>query len=332
MVPSADPPMGRLTDITFSVFHEFYLCGSSIFSPALGRWVPILWTVMRQQREFDFEAHFNQLWSVIDTAGVTERRAHDFMSSVVDNSQYSLAQMEGFKAAFRTWSFRKKHLGALSGTALQAECTELDLQAPKLLKGFGFHFAQSAERIRKNGSFVDVEMRSLFRTTISALRFCRSEEKFWAHLKTFNESFTRCTEWIQRWIRCDIQSMVFPALKLMDQERWDSLPTTTLALESQHAVYYLTFERKMDPLNGLHCLQSLADLLHAEHNAEGEGIKTRYGEQHAVSELRKARKSTYFNDGRAPDVVAAVETAKETKGKPKAAAENKPAQNVLNGG
>ncbi|KAE8218689.1 hypothetical protein CF319_g7482 [Tilletia indica] len=305
---------GVLTDVTYSVFQEFYLCGSSVFSPRLGRWVPILWTVLRRQREMDFEAHFGYLWHAIDEAGLSETEAYELMASVVD---YSQAQMNGFKASHRAWAARKRNLGTLSESALQAEYKDLDAKAQKLLKGCAFHFIQSSERLRKNGSFVPVDEQEPFRSIVKALRTCRTENSFYSNLKRFNDQFPKCAEWVQWWIRCDIQSLVFPALKVMDQERWDSLPTTTSALESQHALYYLTFERKMDIINGLHCLQSLAELLEAEHDAEEEGIKTRYGEQRDNLKVMKARKARYFNDGRAPDVAPQKQPKTTPAGNPK---------------
>ncbi|KAE8220237.1 hypothetical protein CF319_g6206 [Tilletia indica] len=59
----------------------------------------------------------------------------------------------------------------------------------------------------------------------------------------------------------------------------------------------------MDLICGLQCLQELAELLQAEHLAEGEGRATRYGKSgiKPPKKFRRGAKQTEKNDGRAPD-------------------------------
>ncbi|KAE8233887.1 hypothetical protein CF326_g1074, partial [Tilletia indica] len=292
---------GVLTDVTFSVFKDFYLCGSSVFSHSLGRWVPILWSIFQNQREIDFAAHFDYLWQTIDDASLSDDAAQALMAGVVDFSQ---AQLNGFKKSFRTWALRRKRLTDLSAVALAAECKVLDEMAQKLLKGCGFHFLQSAERVKKNGSFVQTELRSRFEELLKSLRAAKTVASFDKIMQNLEKEFPKCIEWLHWWVRCDISSLVFPAHRVMEQQQWDQMPTTTSPLESLHALYYLSWERKMDLHSGADSLQRLAELMQAEYEAEEGGIATRYGVQQASTRKAKARRARYLNDGRAPDVPA----------------------------
>ncbi|KAE8227598.1 hypothetical protein CF326_g7502 [Tilletia indica] len=94
---------GVLTDVTYSVFTEFYLCGSSVFSVQLRRWIPVLWTVLRQQRDEDFAFHFTNLFNLAADAGKTRLETELMLMGVVDFSQ---AQLNGFRAAYKAWRIR----------------------------------------------------------------------------------------------------------------------------------------------------------------------------------------------------------------------------------
>ncbi|KAK0558835.1 hypothetical protein OC861_006815, partial [Tilletia horrida] len=74
----------------------------------------------------------------------------------------------------------------------------------------------------------------------------------------------------------------------------------------------------MDLLSGCQCLQELAELLEAEHRAEGQGKATRYGKSE-IRPLRLKRKKVgkYTNDGRAPD-----SNSLRSKSKPRASRVN----------
>ncbi|KAE8227599.1 hypothetical protein CF326_g7503 [Tilletia indica] len=99
----------------------------------------------------------------------------------------------------------------------------------------------------------------------------------------------------------------------MSEERWTALPTTTSALENQHYLLYLAFEKKMDLISGAQCLHALAEMYEAEHSAEGKGVKSRYGTDEAKTKVKTSKRSTFVNDGRPPDTVPAGKPTKGSK-------------------
>ena len=128
-----DGRMGILTDVTFKVFENFYLCTSSIFSTAVGRWVPILWTVLRNQREDDFADHFYHLFESLQEQDYDLKTIEDMMSGTVDFSQ---AQRAGFVSAYVRWRTRASGMSTLTSTAAQeAEQQEYANRAGTLLRG-----------------------------------------------------------------------------------------------------------------------------------------------------------------------------------------------------
>ncbi|KAK0519184.1 hypothetical protein OC834_007470 [Tilletia horrida] len=94
----------------------------------------------------------------------------------------------------------------------------------------------------------------------------------------------------------------------MSDHHWQDLPTTTSALENQHYIYYLQFDKKLDLVSGLRCLQALAEKIEAEDGAETVGQKTRYSRLERPS---KRPRPNFENDGRAPDTADSFKTVKK---------------------
>ncbi|CAD7064404.1 unnamed protein product, partial [Tilletia caries] len=68
-------------------------------------WVPILWTVLRSQKEEDFAQHFYYMFECLTANGLKRKEVEDKMASVVD---FSLAQRNGFKKAYARWRSVKR--------------------------------------------------------------------------------------------------------------------------------------------------------------------------------------------------------------------------------
>ncbi|KAE8230145.1 hypothetical protein CF326_g4860 [Tilletia indica] len=225
---------------------------------------------------------------------------------------FSQAQLKGFWLSYRRWRGEIKGLKGLSSAALAAEHAEYDADCSKLLKGCSFHFEQSATRARRNGSFVEVDDRDAFVKHVAILRDAKKEQDLLNGVNVFIKTFPRCEKWISWWVRCEIKSLIFPAAKKMSDRRWDELPTTTSTLENQHNLYYLQFEKKMDLVSGVQCLQAVAELAEDEHSAELEGKKTRYAR---APTMAKKRRPEFVNDGRAPDTAETLSSRPSKKAK-----------------
>ncbi|KAE8267185.1 hypothetical protein A4X09_0g5167 [Tilletia walkeri] len=292
---------GILTDVTFKVFENFYLCTSSVFSHILGRWVPILWTVLRQQREPDFADHFFHLFRSLQEQGFGREEVERLMSGTVDFSQ---AQRAGFVSAYVRW---RSALGAMQGltseAARAAEKEEYALSGATLLKGCLFHFRQSVQRVQGNGNFVPKNKQDVFEKLIRGMLNAKSKDPITDYAAQLFDEFPGCYDWLTWWLSCDTAAMLFPGLTKMPLSRWKNLASSISALENLHSIYYLCWRTNMDLMCGLQCLQELAELLEAEHGAGGEGRATRYGKTgiRALRKKVKGRKGAEINDGRAPD-------------------------------
>ncbi|CAD6891507.1 unnamed protein product, partial [Tilletia caries] len=269
-------------------------------------WVPILWTVLRSQKEEDFAQHFYYMFECLTANGLKRREVEDKMASVVD---FSLAQRNGFKKAYARWRVSFTSLADLSEAARDAEIASFEAHAASLLKGCLFHFHQSVKRVKNNGNFVRVTMQDTFMSLIHAALAAKTEDVLHTTFASLFNKFPECTEWLAWWLQCDTACMIFRSLKTMDDAMWDRIPTSTSALENMHSIYYLCWETNMDLITGLQCLQELAELLEDEYAAEKLGIATRY--KHQADKRQKGRKRTaadpsegYENDGRAPDSTA----------------------------
>lgn len=303
-VPETDVESGHagvLTDVTFRVFESYFLCTSSVFSVALSRWVPIMWTVLRNQKEEDFAQHFLSLFQCLSMAGLSREDVEQKMASVVD---FSLAQKNGFKQAYARWRSQYSPLSQLSQAAKDAEMASFEAHAGSLLKGCLFHFHQSVKRVRNNGNFVPVAKQDEFLLLIKkTLNPKTSEDALYTTFAVILEKFPNCREWLTWCLQCDTASMIFPSITVMGDQRWNKLPTSISALENLHSIYYMCWEVKMDLISGLQCLQGLAELFEAEHSAEESGATTRYRvkQPKAVASKPKRGVRKYDNDGRAPD-------------------------------
>lgn len=310
---------GILTDVTYKVFDNFYLCTSSIFSYVLGRWVPVLWSVLLQQKEADFADHFFHLFSLLQQNGVASSDIERLMSGTVD---FSRAQRNGFIAAYTRWRSDNAAFNSLSEQAQAAERKLYATHAATLLKGCLFHFRQSVTRVKRNGNFVAADKQTTFEHHIDGLLTATRVHELTDHAAQLLSLFPDCHDWLVWWLACDVAAMLFPALKLMTPAKWDSLPSSISALESLHSFYYLCLTTNMDLLSGCQCLQELAELLEAEHSAQGQGKATRYGRSkiRPIRLQRKKRGGKFFNDGRAPDsdVLQSKGKSSATKRKPKA--------------
>lgn len=90
---------GILTDVTYSFFKAFYLCTSSIYNSTLGRWIPIIWTLLHRQKIENFRDHFYYLIEVLyaSNPNATLDDFDSLLSGVVD---FSEAQKKGLQQAY----------------------------------------------------------------------------------------------------------------------------------------------------------------------------------------------------------------------------------------
>ncbi|KAE8223949.1 hypothetical protein CF326_g8114 [Tilletia indica] len=203
--------------------------------------------------------------------GFGREEVERLMSGTVDFSQ---AQRAGFVSAYVRW---RSALGAMQGLTMQ--------------------------RVQGNGNFVPKNKQDVFEKLIRGMLNAKSKDPITDYAAQLFDEFPGCYDWLTWWLSCDTAAMLFPGLTKMPLSRWKNLASSISALENLHSIYYLCWRTNMDLMCGLQCLQELAELLEAEHGAEGEGRATRYGKTgiRALRKKVKGRKGAEINDGRAPD-------------------------------
>ncbi|KAE8209884.1 hypothetical protein CF327_g6188 [Tilletia walkeri] len=161
----------------------------------------------------------------------------------------------------------------------------------------------SVQRVQGNGNFVPKNKQDVFEKLIRGMLNAKSKDPITDYAAQLFDEFPGCYDWLTWWLSCDTAAMLFSGLTKMPLSRWKNLASSISALENLHSIYYLCWRTNMDLMCGLQCLQELAELLEAEHGAEGEGRATRYGKTgiRALRKKVKGRKGAEINDGRAPD-------------------------------
>lgn len=88
---------GLLTDVTYKLFKNGYLCSTSMYDHDLCRWIPILFTWLNGLHDEHYAAHFRSLMRCLKDAPMTPTQRNSLVRQVVG---FSKAQKKGFIAAY----------------------------------------------------------------------------------------------------------------------------------------------------------------------------------------------------------------------------------------
>ncbi|OAV93845.1 hypothetical protein PTTG_09709 [Puccinia triticina 1-1 BBBD Race 1] len=199
---------GLISDVTFCFFENDYLLTTSMFCEQTARWI---WGLSTNY----YKLHFTALLRQIVRPDLTPAKRDLMVRQVVD---FSLAQLEGFKAAYMD----------------VFACTD-PTRAAKMIKGC-------------TSTFVPRDLTSLFQADFQ--KKCMAlldpiEEGGPTHEEKIDEIrrlFPKTKRWLDWWTMSDVQAMLFPSRwPMLDDhpDGNDGLPDTTNAIKSMHRVYYM---------------------------------------------------------------------------------------------
>ena len=286
--------LGILTDATFDYFNGgSYLLSSSVFCEANQRWVPVLFSYTRGLDEEHHVPHFVVLIRHICQHVEGEREQAERLCQVVD---FSKAQKNAFITAYIKL-FRNDHIKNYSEESLREK-------ANNMIKGCSFHFFQSVERISKNGSIIPNYDRERFKQSCDILKATDNPVTYNSIVEEMKSRYPKAKAWIAWFTNDSIATMIFPACSGMDQNLFNSLPSTTNGQESLHKLFKSIGGKHNEIVNGLYKLLLIAESMRKDVELLETGITIRYGTTRSGKEAKKQPKRKYENDGRAPDSTA----------------------------
>jgi hypothetical protein len=225
-----------LTDVTFSVFHGYYLCSSVIYCKELGRHVLLYAAAIRNNDAGTFKTYFIDFF---DAFGI-QFEDDVYLGMVMDFSQ---AQVKGYLEAIA--STTGKH----------------DKYGLKFLKGCRFHFSSSVTKLTSAFATVlplpsDLETANTtekktaindqlqqLEKLIYGLQEVTTETEFDSTIDTINNNFPNTENWINFWNRQNIRSMIFPAVTEMNDKLLEHPTRTTNGIEAYHRDLYRVLKR-----------------------------------------------------------------------------------------
>ncbi|KNE89648.1 hypothetical protein PSTG_16874, partial [Puccinia striiformis f. sp. tritici PST-78] len=298
---------GLISDVTYRFFEHGYLLTTSMFCEQTARWIPVQLSWIRGLSAHYYQIHFAVLLRQMVRPDITILERDIMARQVVD---FSLAQVEGFKAALR------EVFGITDPVKLE-----------KMVKGCHQHFRAQVSKIMRQTQIItptkSFQMKCMDLLEPAEEGGLDHEEK----LDEIRRLFPKAKRWLDWWTMSDVQSMLFPSRRRMLDNYPDGdngLPDTTNALESMHWVYYMISSGKKCLMVGMVELYAYVNVLEEEYHTVMCGISVEYGSQSKMQVnvtqsigWAKPTKRKFINDGRPPDTTAGLLEGPEPVGRKK---------------
>ncbi|KAF8169466.1 hypothetical protein K438DRAFT_1615125, partial [Mycena galopus ATCC 62051] len=173
---------------------------------------------------------------------------------------FSAAQRAGFILAFIDfWVDRAPD---------ERSIEELQARSEQLLKGCAQHFRSQVTRVKKISGVVHPSQIDVFENYARQLLHCESVDNFNSCATKFVADFPKAEKWIKWWMLPAHASMLFPALRKMTPELWDSIPDTSNAEEAMHWKLYAAVGNSHGVLAGLRALAKFAEYYESQFKAK----------------------------------------------------------------
>jgi hypothetical protein len=227
-----------ITDVTFSVFQDYYFCSTVIYCEELRRHVVLYAAAIRNLKASVFESYFVDLFKAYDI----QLNENSFLGMVMD---YSAAQIKGFLDAFAKTTEKKPKSGL------------------KFLKGCEVHFKRSISKLVKPTDVVlplpkkiskkvidKKEQKSAIKKQQSRLKKlaydllkASNKQEFKSSAKKILQKFPKAKAWVNFWTRKPVRSMAFKAGTKMNNALHEHKTTTTNGIESYHRDLYRVLKK-----------------------------------------------------------------------------------------
>ncbi|KAH7868528.1 uncharacterized protein C8R40DRAFT_1061736 [Lentinula edodes] len=252
-----DPLHGLLSDAAHKYWEDpnGRLIVTSIYSPLIEKWVPVLFTYGNGATIAHYEYHFLILIEGIAATALQKNIpiTDSLFASLVD---FSDPQRIGFVGAFVTY-FQAQASDTRSEKDLQ-------LAGQALIKGCLYHYHKAVNRMSRIGDAVPQNTKSEFQKLCRSLPEITDVKHFDDIVSTIQQHWPRVSRWLSWWLMSEHAGMLFPCKLTMAADLAAKLPATTNAEEAMHATIYRAVGINHPLLKGLDGLLAVEKLFRIE--------------------------------------------------------------------
>ncbi|KAJ3848744.1 hypothetical protein EV368DRAFT_86271 [Lentinula lateritia] len=272
-----DPLYGLLFDAAHKYWEDpnVRLIVTSIYSPLIEKWVPVLFTYANGATIAHYEYHFLILIEGIAAAALQKNVpiTDSLFASLVD---FSDPQRIGFIGAFVTY-FQAQASDTRSEKDLQ-------LAGQALIKGCLYHYHKAVNQMSWIGDAVPQNTKSDFQKLCRSLPEITDVKHFDDVVSAIQKRWPRVSRWLSWWLMSEHAGMLFPCKLTMAADLAARLPATN-AEEAMHATIYCAVGINHPLLKGLDGLLAVEKLFRIESKNALLHVKSHYGK--SGRELRK---------------------------------------------
>ena len=225
------------SDLTYSVAHGWYKMNTNLYSHKLRRTLPAFVTFQTRLHMEAYESHFYHLLlynpSMIDDV----RKKLNFAGFLVD---FSDAQRGAFLTACGHYLLARQGVLETEHGFWERARKMGEAHFAEFLHGCNFHWNQSVERVRRNGTLVPPNELEVFNRltrnllkecTIPtgctrAVKRCQCQYMFDSTKRAILKKFPRLENWLTWWLKPQHASMIFPPFRGLSKEERQQIPTT----------------------------------------------------------------------------------------------------------
>ncbi|KAF6748308.1 hypothetical protein DFP72DRAFT_820488, partial [Ephemerocybe angulata] len=297
---------GLVTDGNHSFFREGVLLVTCVFLTKTATWTPVLLTWIGGQNTEHHQPHFRHIFRfILEKAGKNFEKK--FLANVMD---FSAAQRKAHAIEYAEVII--KTMGPLFGTldkkAQKAQREALIEEASAYLLGCDVHFRKSVVRIRDTAALIPTALIPKFTDAIAILTSMDTTElQFDAAFASLEADFPAISGWLKWWAQPWVMSMAFPAKSRVASQLRLDVPRTSNPVEHQHSLINHACGYGHDLVAGVTALLKHIEEREAQYRAIEGGVYDATGPR--APSRKKGKKSTYENDGRAPDTAERLKAA-----------------------
>ncbi|KAF9071317.1 hypothetical protein BDP27DRAFT_1419113 [Rhodocollybia butyracea] len=286
-----EPLGGLLTDAAHKYWEDpnGRLIVTSIYSPLIQKWIPVLFSYANGSTAPHYEYHFliliESIAEVAADRGISFKDEH--LLGVVD---FSDPQRIGFEGAYCTYFLAQPNDSRLE--------VQLRAAAKKLLKGCLFHYIKAVERIAKMSTMVDPTTKSEFRELAISLPKLQTLTEFHDVVSQIRQKWPCASSWLNWWLNIDHAAMLFECMRAMPSHLASKLPETTNPEEAMHATIHRAVGKDHPLFAGLDGLLVVIKWYRQQVQNAQFGIKNHYGKSGQEALARERRKGR--NEGNPP--------------------------------
>ena len=137
---------------------------------------------------------------------------------------------------------------------------ELEIVGRQLIIGCQEHYRSAVTRVANISAVVPPDKQDYFKKLALELCTIDSVSDFKDLVDSIVSEFPLVTAWLSWWRHKDRAPIIFPAVREMSEEAWNSMPNTTNAAESQHQKIYTAVGRNLEFFQALDGLYAVEDM------------------------------------------------------------------------